>query len=349
MKKRSDNQSSILRPGQTFVHRDKKYKILRQIWLGPFSEVMIVKEAGGNGQFAMKIEKTKDPQRSVLKLDVFVLREFQKTKAIGIPQLIAHGCTSQIKYVIMQLLGPDLDKLRRSLPGKKFTLTTALRLSIQTLDRIETLHDMGWLSRDIKANNFVIGLKDESQTVYILDFGFARRFRDKGGKFFQPRSSAALIGSIYYSSLAAHAFKDQCRRDDIESWFYMVCEFIKGSLPWAYANVREDYLLIGEWKRYARFSGRYELLKGVPEEFDKILEMIDNIKYFERPDYRTFRRLINNIFVRLKLNQSTPFEWETNPSLIQRASVIGDQGQSCFVSYRLRELIKQSDPMIFLP
>lgn len=59
----------------------------------------------------------------------------------------------------------------------RFTLTTALRLSIQTLDRIEILHDTGWLSRDIKANNFAIGLKDDNHTVYILDFGFARRFR----------------------------------------------------------------------------------------------------------------------------------------------------------------------------
>lgn len=57
--------------------------------------------------------------RSVLKLDVFVLRDFQKTKTVGIPQLIDQGCTSEIKYVIMQLLGPDLDKLRRCLPGKK--------------------------------------------------------------------------------------------------------------------------------------------------------------------------------------------------------------------------------------
>lgn len=59
----------------------------------------------------------------------------------------------------------------------RFALTTALRLGVQTLNRIETLHETGWLSRDIKANNFAIGLKDDNQTVYILDFGFARRFR----------------------------------------------------------------------------------------------------------------------------------------------------------------------------
>lgn len=63
MKEESDNIRSGLQPGQTFTHRDKKYKILKQIWLGPFSEVMIVKETDGDRRFAMKIEKTSGPER----------------------------------------------------------------------------------------------------------------------------------------------------------------------------------------------------------------------------------------------------------------------------------------------
>ncbi|EJW73521.1 hypothetical protein WUBG_15574, partial [Wuchereria bancrofti] len=58
----SDESPSTLRPGQTFTHHGKKYKILKQIWFGPFSEVMIVKEINGNERYAMKIEKTNDPQ-----------------------------------------------------------------------------------------------------------------------------------------------------------------------------------------------------------------------------------------------------------------------------------------------
>ena len=53
----------------------------------------------------------------MLKLDVYVLREL--CPAVGFPRFIAAGQTHYYKYCIMELLGPDLSKLRRSLPDKK--------------------------------------------------------------------------------------------------------------------------------------------------------------------------------------------------------------------------------------
>ena len=84
-------------------------------------------------------------------------------------------------------------------PICRFTLATSLKICRQTLHRIETLHDLGWLCRDIKAPNFAIGLGAKTNLVYMasgggvavcsrqyarahcffvlqLDFGFARRY-----------------------------------------------------------------------------------------------------------------------------------------------------------------------------
>ncbi|VDK66773.1 unnamed protein product [Anisakis simplex] len=285
--------------GKTIEHRNIKFQILRQIWSGPFSNVFVVMDVNRNKKFAMKIEHQVDFGRSVLKLDVFVLKEFRHEKTPGFPRFIAAGRTSQLKFLVLQLVGPDINKLRRCLPEKKFCLSTALRLSQQTLERIETLHDVGWLSRDIKASNFAIGKKKNNNTVYMLDFGFARRYRDRKGNIYSQSTSAALLGSIHYASMAAHAFQDQCRRDDVESWFYMCCELIKGPLPWVSLDPKTDYNLIGEWKRYARFGGREELLRGVPFEFDSMLDLIDKIKFNERPDYKALRCMIDSVFTRL--------------------------------------------------
>uniref|UniRef100_A0A914RH41 Protein kinase domain-containing protein n=1 Tax=Parascaris equorum TaxID=6256 RepID=A0A914RH41_PAREQ len=203
-------------------------------------------------------------------------------------------------------------KVERESDARRFCLSTALRLSQQTLKRIETLHDAGWISRDIKGSNFTVGLRQDSGTIYMLDFGFAKRFRDRTGCINAPRDSTALLGSIHYASMAAHAFRDQCRRDDVESWFYMCCEFIKGQLPWASLDPKNDHKLIGEWKRYARFGGREELLRDVPAEFDRILDAIDSIKslllvsflkFYDRPDYSSLSCLIEAIFYRLDVSE----------------------------------------------
>ncbi|RCN33073.1 hypothetical protein ANCCAN_21111, partial [Ancylostoma caninum] len=128
----------------------------------------------------------------------------------------------------MQLVGPDLGKLRRSLIDKRFSVPTALRVLQQTLRRLEVLHDAGWLCRDVKAPNFAIGIGNESSVIYMLDFGFARKYKEANGEIIPPRSAAALLGTFQYTPLASHNHKDQAPKDDLESWFYMAAELLKG-------------------------------------------------------------------------------------------------------------------------
>ena len=55
-------------------------------------------------------------------------------------------------------------------------MATALRVLIQTLERIESLHEAGYISRDVKAPNFAIGVDNQTAVVYMLDYGFARKY-----------------------------------------------------------------------------------------------------------------------------------------------------------------------------
>ncbi|VDK57516.1 unnamed protein product [Anisakis simplex] len=113
-----------------------------------------------------------------MKLDVLVLTQInhKKEPSKGFPRLIIAGRTSSYKYAVMQLVGPDLGRLRRALPNKRLSLSSALRTGIQTLDRLETLHDSGWLCGDVKANNYAVGRGSNANTIYMFDFGFARRY-----------------------------------------------------------------------------------------------------------------------------------------------------------------------------
>ncbi|KHN79992.1 hypothetical protein Tcan_18283 [Toxocara canis] len=97
-------------------------------------------------------------------------------------------------------------------------------------------------------------------------------------------------------------------------------------------------MLIGEWKRFARYSGRWQLFRGCPKEFDDILKFIDGTGFNARPDYRLIRTYIENAIDRLKINSSGPFEWEQDRLILRKASVMGDKGESNLASSKLNKM-----------
>ena len=44
------------------------------------------------------------------------------------------------------------------------------------LDRLEFLHSKNLFHRDIKSDNFVLGLDNKNHIIYVLDFGLSKRF-----------------------------------------------------------------------------------------------------------------------------------------------------------------------------
>ena len=65
-------------------------------------------------------------------------------------RFIGCGRNSRFNYMVMSLHGRSLDRLRRQQPKQQFSASTTLRLALQMLDAIETLHSVGFLHRDVK-------------------------------------------------------------------------------------------------------------------------------------------------------------------------------------------------------
>ena len=68
----------------------------------------------------------------------------------------------------MDYLGPSLEDLF-DFCGNKFSIKTVLMIGIQVLNRIEALHNSGYLHRDIKPDNFLIGTSDKKSRIYMID------------------------------------------------------------------------------------------------------------------------------------------------------------------------------------
>ncbi|KAI6194930.1 Protein kinase domain-containing protein [Aphelenchoides besseyi] len=319
------DDESMPKVGTLVTHQSKrKFEVTRIIACGPFSTVYQVIDPANGEMFAMKVENELRNIRPSLVLDVYVLTRIGMRA--GFPHLIATGRSATYKYAVMQLVGVDLGRLRRAMPEKKFSLGTALRVCKQTLERIETLHEAGFLYRDVKANNFAIGREDPN-TVYMLDFGFVRHYVDKYGNLMSPRPATALLGTIHYASLAAHKLKEQCRRDDLESWLYMCVELCSGPLPWSHLEPLINHMVIAKWKQHIRTTARHGFFIGCPTEMSEMLTRIDALDFYQRPPYEDLHKILDSMIERDGISSIDPLDWQ----------FVGEIGESHLASVRLRE------------
>eukprot|EP00667_Euglena_gracilis_P026001 EG_transcript_30913 len=94
--------------------------------------------------------------------------------ALGIPRLLWYGIEGEYYAMVMEMLDWSLEHLFNYC-GRTFTLKTVLMLGEQLVSRLEFLHSKNFLHRDVKPDNFLMGLGPSSHVVYLLDFGLAKR------------------------------------------------------------------------------------------------------------------------------------------------------------------------------
>lgn len=134
--------------------------------------------------------------------------------------------------MVMDLLGPSLEDLF-TFCKRKFTLKTVVILGEQMVQRLEYLHNNHFIHRDMKPDNFLVGVGKKEYMLYMIDFGLAKRYRDpKTGEHIPYRDNKSLTGTARYASVNTHLGIEQSRRDDLESICYILIYFLKGTLPW---------------------------------------------------------------------------------------------------------------------
>ncbi|CAG9859179.1 unnamed protein product [Phyllotreta striolata] len=283
-----------------------KYRLVRKIGSGSFGDIYLGINITNGEEVAVKLEsiRARHPQ---------LLYESKLYKllhgGIGIPHIRYYGQEKEHNVLVMDLLGPSLEDLF-NFCSRRFTIKTVLMLADQMIGRIEFVHCKSFIHRDIKPDNFLMGIGRHCNKLFLIDFGLAKKFRDARTRaHIIYREDKNLTGTARYASINAHLGIEQSRRDDMESLGYVLMYFNRGCLPWQglkAATKKQKYEKISEKK----MSTPVEVLcKGFPAEFSMYLNYCRGLRFEEAPDYMYLRQLFRILFRTLNHQYDYTFDW----------------------------------------
>ncbi len=224
--------------------------------------------------------------------------------------------------LVTELLGPSLEDLL-NLCHRHFSLKTVLLLADQMIRRIELLHSKGFVHRDIKPENFLVGIGARTSTVYLIDFGLAKRFRDPVSGLHVPfRDRKPFTGTARYASVNTHVGAEQSRRDDLEALGYLFVYLSAGGLPWQNLPAKtrqEKYEKIMERKIT---TSTEKLCHGLPQTFATYISYCRRMKFNERPDYLYMVKSFKELFSQQAYLYDQVFDWTAPIRVINPQSYV---------------------------
>jgi serine/threonine protein kinase len=335
------NKESDLR---TDPNLSKNYKIIDNSYIchkrfvigsGSFGKVLYGTNIDKSKEYAIKFEKS-TVKHSVIKEEMKILQDLSGGE--GIPNIYYYGHIDDYKVLVMDLLGPSLDKFFK-ISDKKLTLETTVNFGIEMINRIEYVHSKNYLHRDIKPNNFLLGKYDKNfdkidNTVYIVDFGLSKPYVDPlTNKHYEYRDNSRFVGTPRYASLNTHLGIRQSRRDDLEAIAYVLVYFLLGELPWQGIKAKTKSEKKEKIKNKKKRMSTSKLCEGLPIEFVYIVDYTKNLKFDEKPNYEYIRRLLSRVKYEFNINlniHSTNYMWEWEHTFLESVMYYNEENFSQF-------------------
>ena len=282
-----------------------KFKIIKRLGRGSFGNIFLVEYQ--NKLYAMKLENTKKGYY-ILDKEIHLMSHLYGPR---IPYVKSFGQCGYYNVLVMELLGKSLEDIKLMLPSKKMSIPCVCKLSYQMLQILEHIHQRSFLHRDVKPDNFIMGIGPNSKFLYMIDFGFAKTYRDPTTLAHHPmKKGTGITGTARFASINTLTGYTQSRRDDLESLGYVIIYIAKGTLPWANIkcdNKDELYNTILDIKKKTTPEN---LCSGLPAQFEEFIKYIRGMSYEQEPNYKYLRNLFLIVLQNLGGKMDFCYDWD---------------------------------------
>jgi casein kinase 1 len=260
-----------------------KYIFIEKIGQGNFGTVYKGLNRRTNELLAIKVE----PINSLLKCLKNEAKIYQYLRnEVGFLQIKWFETDLKNSYMVTDLLGMNLTSYKMQNENELLYG----QIGIQMIQRVKSLHEKSLIHRDIKPDNFLFGINDKSDILYLIDLGFCKRYILDNNKHITNKHTQSIIGSPTFVSLNVHKLSQPSRRDDIESILYILL-FLINKLKWDYLLVKDQYNndKIIEMKENIIYD------KDIPATIIELICYCRKLEFDESPNYKYIVDKLNNL------------------------------------------------------
>jgi len=265
-----------------------KYKLLEKIGEGSFGSIYKGENTRTKELVAIKVEPIENNTK-LLKNESTIYQYLIGNE--GLPNVKWFGKDKINYYMVLNLLGDSLQSLKER--RNHFSLKLVLQIGIQIINLLRMVHNKGLVHRDIKPDNFLLGLNNKNKQIYIIDFGFCKTFLNDN-KHIDIKKTNNMIGTNNFASINAHEFTELSRRDDLESLGYMLIYFYIGELVWSnYSN--------NEMIKIVKYNIKND--ESIPKIILTYFQIIRCLEFKEVPKYELLINIFKNELKEMEQNK----------------------------------------------
>lgn len=154
----------------------------------------------------------------------------------GFPVIISAKLSSSTGEIMMSYVGKDIFEIYsidRGLndPTKHRALTVSelSTLGMQIISQLEILHRLGYTHNDLKFQN--ICFNQETKLFSLIDFALVTKIFNANGNHKQQEKLKSFYGNSLFAPDSMIKLMSTGRKDDIESFIYILCYLYQGNLP----------------------------------------------------------------------------------------------------------------------